>query len=938
MVETSAGGFLLIQAKHSLKLEKKPSSELAKAIRQFVQQTLRPAPQPIYVQSDGRERPLDRTRDRLLLITENRGAASIREHLRDLLNQVRILPLPQPLDKAARTQGEQEALNVVRQHVITSWTAEQSKAPSEEEIRSVLVHIWVDTLEVDKGERDEDDARKLLRMGVLQNATDDNKAWTALTDACLDYCIKHRGTDRQGFQKLLLEVPLALQGVHSYQDDIRLLREHTQTNLEFLADNARLPIPGKAPVPLPRHCTGEALRALEQGISFVIIGEPGVGKSGLLYEVACAAQTQGRDAVVLSASRLGSIGGLVQPGISSRLALKHDLLDVLRNWPGPDFGVVLIDALDTVRGELGIETLMKQIGLLLTKPSRWCVLATVREFDLRANSALRRLFYGGPVSSDPPLQQRGFEMTRHLFVPPWSDEELKELEGRASVFAAVLTDATSELRELLRIPFNLRLISELLEDGIPPAELTPLRTQAELLDRYWQARIIRVDDQGVAREIFLQATCATIAQERTLNVRQQEVFAHVQGGIDISASLKDLQRHHVLSTPPEKAPAFAANQMSFTHAILFDYATYRLLLAGPVEKLIEHLNQDRAFGVMIRPSLVFYFHALWETDIPNEEHIPYWDIIIQFGQSPKLVPLEKISWAATVIDRVKVFAEIAYLVKLLSDPSEPVAEAARAALAHLVTALLTSNTPLTGSTAGPWCSLLAALCLPQEDQAGKPSNQYSLHLRIADSMRLLLARAIAQPKELTAQQCLDVGRAARTLLGWAWEQEQQSWQKQFIQAALEAVCRSFASDPSTSAALLRQCLAPSRLETHGYHDLPILAREVPRLVTEDAALVEAIYHAAFSYTEFSEEAAPIGDSQILPMSSTKKQDYQGAIFALTDAFPSVLRTAPGTAARVLSTLLSSALALLTATGRSVSFNHWARDASSCLGPSNFLVL
>lgn len=904
LVETSAGGFLLVQAKHGLKLEKRIDSELAKAVRQFVQQTLRPVPPPTYIQSDGRERPLDRTRDRLLLITENEGSASIREHLRDVLNQLRALPPSQTLNKAARTQAEQEAPDVVYQHVITAWKAEQSRIPSEEEIRSVLVHVWVDTIDADKGGRDEDDARTLLRRGVLQSAPDDNSAWKALTDTCLDYCIEHRGTDRLGFQKVLLDIPVTLQGVRSYQDDIQSLREHTQTNLDFLAETAALPIPGEKPVPLARRCVGEALQALEQGLSFVIIGEPGVGKSGILYEAARATKTQGRDVVVLSASRLGAIGGLVQPGTSSGIALKHDLLDILRNWPGRDAGVVLIDALDTVRGELGIETLIKQIRLLLTKPSRWHVLATVREFDLRVNSTLRRLFQGTPITSDQTLHQHGFEMTRHLFVPPWSDEELQELESLAPVLAPILADATAELRELLRIPFNLRLISELLEDGISAAELTPLRTQAELLDRYWQERIIRTDDQGTAREVFLHAACKTMVQERTLNVQQQEVFAHIQGGIDISASLNDLQRHHVLSAPKGKAPVFATSQISFTHLILFDYATYRLLLGDSVVELIEHLAQDRAFGVMIRPSLIFYFHTLWDADTPDGEHATYWNAIMQFEQASKLAPLEKTLWVATAIDRIKTFAEIAYLVKLLSDQSEPVAVAARAALKHLVSALLTSNMPLAGAGAGPWCSLLAVLGVPQESQAGGLSNQPLLHLHVADGMRLLLAQAIAQPEGLTVQQRLDVGTAARALLSWAWKQEQQPWQKQFIRIALQGVCRSFASDPSASAALLRQCLAPSHLEMHGYHELPILAGEVTRLVTEDAALVDEIYRTTFSFTELSEEAVPVGDSQLFPFSSSKKQDYQDAIFKLTNAFPTVLRKAPNTATLLLSVLLS----------------------------------
>jgi len=66
-------------------------------------------------------------------------------------------------------------------------------------------------------------------------------------------------------------------------------------------------------------------------------------------------------------------------------------------------------------------------------------------------------------------------------------------------------------------------MAELLGAGLELADLTPIRTQLELLDRYWAYRVIRSDRQGDARETVLRQTCEAMVKDRTLRVDRSRV-------------------------------------------------------------------------------------------------------------------------------------------------------------------------------------------------------------------------------------------------------------------------------------------------------------------------------------------------------------------------------------------------------------------------------
>jgi hypothetical protein len=83
---------------------------------------------------------------------------------------------------------------------------------------------------------------------------------------------------------------------------------------------------------------------------------------------------------------------------------------------------------------------------------------------------------------------------RHISVPLFSSEDLRQLCEQSLGLNHLLQIAPPELSELLKVPFNLRLMAALLDTGLSPEELTPVQTQIELLERYWEARVTRSKD------------------------------------------------------------------------------------------------------------------------------------------------------------------------------------------------------------------------------------------------------------------------------------------------------------------------------------------------------------------------------------------------------------------------------------------------------------
>ncbi len=862
---TSNKGFVFAQIKRTLNLSTGIKSDLASALDQCVRQFI--ASRDKSTGRDDLDRPLNPKKDRLVIITSPTSSGPIQIGLNRLLERVRNLPQCQPINDVVKNKEDGEILSVLETHVIRSWEGISGANPSDDELRQFLSLIRIHVLDLDDGHNNEIEAKNHLRKTILKYPEKTDVAWSLLISLCANFAISQSGGDRGYLQNALINAGIELRVVRSYYEDVELLKRYSKEISKSISHLSRIRL-GSTEVKIRRKCTDALIRAADEK-SILVVGEPGAGKSGVLHDLVEILSEQGQDHIFLAVDRLGS-RSLVQ--LRTDIGLNHGLIEVLDNWPGLQTAFLVIDALDTARDGLTTRMIVDLMRNITEKNGRWHVVASIRKFDLRYNEEVKRLFAGVPLSE---FQDAEFNNVHHINIPHLSEDEIDQVKSQSSELRMFIDSATPELFDLLCVPFNLQLMASLLDAYGNSIELLPIKTQLALLDKYWDHRVICSNNRelGDARNSLLIEVCEKMVAQRALHIDRFEIM---RPDANISILLQDLLREQILVEWSESDGCAPDHDiLAFGHNILFDYAVARLLLRRNDEKLMNRLNKDIDLVIVIRPSLLLHLHHIWTIDVRR-----FWNLIFQFYRSVEMPEIGKIIGTSVVAESARTISEMEPLISALNNYNLEDKKISEQILWHLVGTLL-ADLPnarnLAGAHAGPWCDLIEQI-----------SN--CLNLSLAYSAQSLLNIICENTECLTHKQCIASGKAACQLLGFA--RSQSSREPWLALKALQCVCRTFKSDPELSASLIRQCLEPFRLSHFGFEEMPILAKEVGRLITIDPKLVHEIYCAAFGYIETSNEKTPIGQSRIVNLSSNRRQEYDSALRILSEVFPRFLECKP----------------------------------------------
>lgn len=878
-VRNSLGASAYLQAKLRLSLSSSQTSDFASAISAFVRQYLGDGGEPI-----GPD-------DRLVLVVGPGSSGPIREELGRLVERSRGLLEDRPLDSIAGSEGERKALAALLDHACAAWREATGSGPSDSELREFVSRIWISVVDLTDGGTDTRAAQRQLRSGVLADPGQEAQAWGILVSLVAGLAAIQGGADRPRLQELLADKGVGLLAAPSYRADIERLRSHTAGTAALLRPLSMISRPGEGgEIKIDRSVPLVVLEATESG-SLLITGDPGVGKSASASELISTLDEAGRDVVAFVADALdaGSLGRL-----RDELGLEHELVDVLRNWPGPDRGVLLIDGLDAARGESTQDALLELIARTSVDASRWSVATSIRRFDLRYNHKLRDLFPHEPASVVPDRYVSAeFPTVRHLVVPDLSDEELSQLADLAPSLGEFLDAAPTDLQDLARVPFNLRLLAELVGDDIELSELEPITTQVQLLDKYWEWRVIGSDRQGEARRAVVGRIVGDMAANGRLQANRRDV---VDGD---APALGRLLSEYVLAEQGSGEGPVEDEIIAFSHHVLFDYAVERSLLRGTTDVVAEAILDDPDLLVFARPSFDLHFRHLWETDPARRR---FWDAAVDLASVEGIPRIGRVIAPVAGAELIRDLADFGPLLDQLDAADEARRGGAEEMLRHLVGSAIGSDPKLyllDPRRLAAWTEFAAALA---ENDLRRP---------VAFSLRQLVWDLSDQAEELDPARRGDLGRAARRLLEYALEQPAS--ERALMWPAIAAVAATYGSDPASSRELLGRILDPGRLARFGYLEMPDLAQQVERLVGLDPAFVRDIYSAAFSFEETSKDTTDMGGGPVLRLNSNRRQDYAGAQYTLAEAFPRFLEAAPLEATEAL-----VAVRISYAEGRSLS--------------------
>ena len=534
---------------------------------------------------------------------------------------------------------------------------------------------------------------------------------------------------------------------------------------------------------------------------------------------------------------------------------------------------MVVDALDAARGEHTQQTLLDLIGRAGAHAKRWRIGASIRRFDLRYNQDLQALF-GSPASvAGGTFRSAEFPNLSHFNVPVLSDEELGQLQTLAPSLHSIVDGAGAELRSLLRVPFNLRLLAELTALGVARSELAPITTQLQLLEKYWQHRVLRADG-GDPREAVLRAACEAMIEARALRLSRSVL----QTQVAFATPLAELLSAQVLAED-ESGGVAQREVITFAHHVLFDYAAARLLLRGTPQTVVQRTRANPELLLVIRPSYDLHFRYLWER---SSDRQLFWDLAIDMAGQADLPAIGVVIAPGVAAQLIESLADVESLLTALDATDTARQTAAHDVLQHLVGARLAAGAfgaSIPNDRRLVWTEIAAALAA-------------RLCIRTAFSVRNLLMELCEKPEHFNDAQRASAGTAARALLNWSLDAPQHD--RYLVRTGISAVARTFASDPVAAEGALRSLLLSERLSAFGYIEMPALSDEVPHLIDQAPDLVREIYGTAFEHQETSDEPTSMREG-VLALNSRRSQDYQHAHYMLAEAYPGFLRAAPAQA-------------------------------------------
>lgn len=619
----------------------------------------------------------------------------------------------------------------------------------------------------------------------------------------------------------------------------KLLR-HSERVAASLEDDGHFSFQG-TPISLERLVV-DRMHSMALAGSMLVVGDAGVGKSGALGALVRRFRDEGRTVVCLSANDLLPNGlGAELPEILSGLSAAT---------PG---GFLVVDALDTARGQTGAAEVRHTIRLVRETCADWSVVASVRTYDLSSRSSLAAAFAGSP---DADFQNPRFPHTRHVSVPELNDDELERLSSSNTDLAALLEGAAKGVHDLLRNLFNLSIAGALLDGGLGVAELRSVHSQIGLLGLYWERRIATPSAEKYARKELLRNVVGAMLDQAKLRIALRDLpLANLSKAVDdlMSAGVLIHPRH---STDSARDDSF----LEFSHDILFDYAGAQVWLGPGPERLAKQLEDRPDLSFIARPSLTMYFQRIWASD---STRALFWEhaIVLAASECRDIAKVLPSRVASQVARRAEDFEPL--LAKAAGD--SPQQEQAAAVLHHIIGALGASEqVDIVGPSGGPWCSLC---------KVSSSSN----HWNMMEATRRLLHIFAASTSSPTADQLAHAGHAARAYL--AALQAKGTRSADALAQAVGFVTRTFASNISDSKDILRSATTPKSLAEFGFASIRSLANEMGHIIATSPEFASEIYTSAFAHRETSKEQTSIRGG-VMGLTSHRRQDYESGLHIL----------------------------------------------------------
>jgi hypothetical protein len=601
----------------------------------------------------------------------------------------------------------------------------------------------------------------------------------------------------------------------------------------------------------------------------VIIGSPGVGKTYVLKTLRQRLKAAGIPHLLL---RIDQLGNGTPETLRQELSYEGDLIEKLKSIPvSGKNAILLFDAFDAARDEQTRKRFLKLIGRAIRELVKWNVVVTVRTYDAMKSRELLDLF----GSSDDTEHQSEGILCRHFTIPPFNAGEILQVLDQIGCPKSIYNEGSQDFKNILAIPFNLWLLEKILKASPSLPDFSQVCSEVQLLGLFWERRIESKSNSDT-RRFVLNGIAHQMVNERSLSVRQNDL--HEDLSLDKSAN--KLAWTDLLSDEILAKVSSTGQRIAFSHNILFDYAISILLIEDEPKHFERFISGDLSRPLFLRPSLTYFFTRLWYYDSENFWkafwHIFPSDQSVHLRLVARLIPTTVIANETCNIDQLTPLLE-----KLQSRE-----EIANEAITRLLQALQT----LPIKRDALWIDFFDKVSL-------------YLHVNFAWEVANLTSDILERAPKTETSIIDACGRIGRRLLEWVWQERETNkddWYNRFGgRWAVPLVAKTYRTNVEMSRTLLKKVLELTKEENFPIGFLSWLTEHVDKIWDHDPEFVTSIYRTVFRHDEHSDVKTSFGSSSVLPMTSTRRQDYRMCEYRLIKHFPNFLRAAPSHATQAV---------------------------------------
>ena len=607
----------------------------------------------------------------------------------------------------------------------------------------------------------------------------------------------------------------------------------------------------------------------------VIIGSPGVGKTYLLKELC---QYLKSDRIPHLLLRIDQLGDGTDEDLQRELLLDDDddLVEKLKSVPVSDErATLLFDAFDAARNEQTRKRFLSLIQRAIHElTGQWNILVTVRTYDAKKSQELLDMF-GNPYDNDQTQYHSKEILCRHFTIPPLNEDEIRQAFDQIPHLESIYESGSQDFKSLLANPFNLWLLEQILTTSQDVLDFSQIYSEVQLLDLFWQRRIKGVNNEN-ARHFLLTEVTRRMVEERSLTVRRNNVYRDLR----LSETARQMAWNNLLSDEI-LAKVSSEQRIAFSHNILFDYAVSILLIEDDPKKLKEFVDKDPSRPLFLRPSLTYFFTRLWyDDDAPETFWRAFW-YVLPNDQSVHLRLFARLIPTSVIANEARDIAQLTPLLEKLQN-GEDIANDAMMRLLQSFRALRIERDAL-------WIDFFSQVSVHwHADFAGDLSTLTSE----------ILERAIETKNTAIIDTC---GRVGRRLFEWAWEKRKANgddWYNRLGSTrAVPLIAKTYGTNIDESRHLLKKVLELTQEDNFPISFLTWLTEHVDKIWIHDPDFVALIYHTVFTHDETSDERTSLSSGPILPLTSTRQQDYSSCQYRLVRHFPNFLQAKPLVATR-----------------------------------------